>query len=144
LTLAIQDLIKPLYLMKAIGKILRITIRLEQQNLSSRLSKIGVTMEIAIKLSSKELSEILGDKFGSRLLEKISNGDLNLIQVDSKTENREKEFDENDKKTAFVDDMSWVAFYVYDFIELNHTDESDEFYLLKESNIKAIMISTLG
>lgn len=93
-------------------------------------------MEIIIKLSAKELSEIIGSEFGPRLLDKISGEYTNVVKVDSEFENCEYKISESERKTALVDDMSWVSFYIYDFILLNYTDESDEFLMIEESVIR--------
>ena len=94
-------------------------------------------MEINIKLTQKELLEILGQEFGVKLLEKISDGSISIISdVSDKTVEIEEPLSENDKKMVFVDDMSWMAFYIYDLIRYEHSDETGEFFIMREADIR--------
>jgi hypothetical protein len=94
-------------------------------------------MEIIIKLTQKELLEILGPEFAVKLSEKISDGSISIISdVSDQTVESEEPLSEDDKKMVFVDDMSWIAFYIYDLIRYEHSDETGEFFIMKEADIK--------
>lgn len=98
--------------------------------------ELHLTVEEFLELISPELK----NKISEKLLEKILNDKINIIhhQHYSKIENSgtQVELSEDDMKFTVFDQLSWVSYYLYDFISCNYSSETKEYLILEEDVCK--------
>ncbi len=100
-----------------------------------------------LHLTVEELLALIGSldsepkaRFAEKLLDKILTDKVNIIHYqhskDDPQVQEEAVLSQDDKKFRVLDQISWISYYVYDFIRYEYSSEIKDYFILEEQACK--------